>query len=364
MKTIATAVLCFLFITATAQNPGWQELEEKQIGWDKSVPSNGEFPGKPTLEGFTYSKYRIALADTFISWIKKTYNPVGGLPQAYKTGIPHYSPQKNYPKGSGVYMQMWAPAYKSVTDKTIVKAQPASSYNISIFANYLPGLNDLFEFSTPDQLLFTCGFDAQGKFHAEKDRKNNEVYYKELQSKTGNYLVYFLNGYCEVVLIPGNELPFKQVTHQEFFTAAEAAINRYHAKRTGTAAAKFKQLNYLAALKEKYKEKLSEPVYLPSSNITVYSFDKQDITKDDILQIHPGYVPIPLYTFDAKTVQLCRQDKPQWITISFPYGNEKSKTVVKEIWKSMTERFNYDYVYDYFFNTEKRNGKAYQPLNK
>jgi hypothetical protein len=70
----------------------------------------------------------------------------------------------------------------------------------------------------------------------------------------------------------------------------------------------------------------------------------------------------PVYKINPAMYALCEKDKPQWISISFPYATEKSPTVELEIFNAMTSNFNYQYVYDYFFNTDNVKGKSYQPL--
>ena len=70
---------------------------------------------------------------------------------------------------------------------------------------------------------------------------------------------------------------------------------------------------------------------------------------------------LPVYKFSPTYYELSKLDKPQLVHISFPYATEKSETVDLEIFRAMTRNFNYQYVYDYFFNPEKVKGKSYQP---
>jgi hypothetical protein len=60
--------------------------------------------------------------------------------------------------------------------------------------------------------------------------------------------------------------------------------------------------------------------------------------------------------------ELSRKDKPQWILISWDYYPGENDLVSKHQHESIINNFNFDYVYNFFFDQEKVKGRPYKPL--
>jgi len=58
--------------------------------------------------------------------------------------------------------------------------------------------------------------------------------------------------------------------------------------------------------------------------------------------------------------ELCKKDKPQWILIS--WGWDTRDPVENHQHESIINNFNFDYVYNFFFDAEKVKGQPYKPL--
>jgi hypothetical protein len=71
-----------------------------------------------------------------------------------------------------------------------------------------------------------------------------------------------------------------------------------------------------------------------------------------------------VYKYNKELLAKCRSDKPQWITISFPFDTEERGNQVTEMYQALTENFNYDYVFNYFFNPGKVKGITYKPADE
>jgi len=71
----------------------------------------------------------------------------------------------------------------------------------------------------------------------------------------------------------------------------------------------------------------------------------------------------PVYKIEPDIYVKARKDQPCWISVSFPYADEKNLTSEKEVYNAMLHNFNYEYVYNYFFDPEKVKGKEYAPLH-
>lgn len=360
-------ILCGLIVTtinAVAQpesNPGWKELQEKVIPWSNMMAASGNAKGKSTtVQGRTFTAYQIGLIDTFTNWIKKSYIPIGGLPQPERLALPDGVERRPYvPKGTGVSMGMWAPCYDA-TGKKIIQAQPASATRITILTNHIKGVEEAYDYNTPSEYYFTMYYDLKGKLVNNEDEQKTAVYVNEIKSKIGDFFVYFTGNRVNVLIMQGKELPLVQITRGEVLDKGEEAIRRGFQNKLVTQL-DTKSIDNIRKLREKYKNSLQEPAFVNISQLTRYSFSAD---YDDIFQprINDRYM-YPVYKIKPAIYELCEKDKPQWVSISFPYATEKSSTVEWEIFKAMTKNFNYRYVYDYFFNPDKVKGKSYQPLN-
>lgn len=357
---VITAVLIAVSGTLCAQpvpNPGMKELMEKVIPWSHMLPPSGNAPGKQTtIQGRTYSAYQIGLIDLFTDWIRKSYIPVGALPQPERLVLPDSKNNTTYlPRGSGVAMGLWAPCYDA-SGKKIIKAQPASRSNIVILTNHLKGLEAAHDFNTASQYYFTMYYDTKGRLVNPEDEQKNEPYVSEIRSKIGNHFIYFTGSTVNVLLMPGTELPVVPVSKGEVLDKAEEAIRRIYPD-PGSSVRKEVTAN-ISKYRSKYRNQLDQPAFIHQSQLGIYCFTGE---YDPFEPVTNTRYMFPVYKYKPAIYELSRQDKPQWVHVSFPYATEKSSTAEWEIFKAMTGHFNYQYVYDYFFNPEKTQGQAYQP---
>jgi hypothetical protein len=85
---------------------------------------------------------------------------------------------------------------------------------------------------------------------------------------------------------------------------------------------------------------------------------KIDAHEKELKQYYQVYKVVPeLY---AKM----QSDQPQWIAIAFPYETKEQGNQLYELFLSMSENMNYDYINNYFFNPEKIKGIPYSPSNE
>jgi hypothetical protein len=366
MKKISVFIIPLLFsFIAFAQpksNPGMNELKEKVIPWDRILPPIvHNAPAKPGVaKGRNYTAFQLGLINTFADWIKKSYIPIGGVPQEERYAVPYFRENEAYqylPQGTGINMGMWGPCYDA-SGKKIIKAQPASASYISIFTNTLNGLEVAYDFNTTAKFYFTMYYNTRGKLVKDEGEKKNAPYVNEIQSKIGSYFVYFTGRTVNVLLMQGNELPIVQVSKGEVLDQSEEAIKRRYPDPNSSM-----QKEVLADIKKfrnKHRNNLQEPAYVYMTQLTCTSFRGEKDPFEPL--INDPKQMYPVYRFKPEMYELTKQDKPQWVHISFPYSTEKSTTKDWEIFKAMTTNFNYQYVYDYFFNPDKVKGKTYQPL--
>src|SRR6185295_11151948 len=81
---------------------------------------------------------------------------------------------------------------------------------------------------------------------------------------------------------------------------------------------------------------------------------------EDWYQPLPG---LPVYRFTKEALENSKKDKPLWVAISWQPQKPNSRVKPYEVHRAMVRYFNFDYVYDYFFNPDKVKGKAYTVVN-
>src|SRR5215510_12961056 len=78
-KLFSTLMTGFIATTAFCQPTIQQRIEDSVVGW-KTVYSFKGKQYKPMLvDGQSFSPYQQSLRDTFITWMQRTYAPIGGF---------------------------------------------------------------------------------------------------------------------------------------------------------------------------------------------------------------------------------------------------------------------------------------------
>ena len=362
MKSIIFVLTLLLSTYAFSQpNPGMKELREQNIGWAPMTAPKGNAIGKSlTVQGRTYTPHQIALIDTFTTWIKKSYTPIGALPQAERLALPDSKENKVYmPYGTGVSMWMWDPCYDA-SGKKIIKAEPASAAQITILTNFIPGISPADWFNTPTQFFFTMYYDPIGTALNDDDQRSMSPYIEKIKNQTGNYLIYFTGKRINIIMIPGNKLPLVQLSKEEVFNEGTGAVKRAFANKKMTQYQYDEYLSTIEFLREKHKNSLQEKAFINHEQAGIYSFSKSN----DLFEKQPSnrYM-FPVYKIEPDVYAKARNDQPCWVCISFPYADEKNSTSEKEVYNAMLNHFNYEYVYNYFFDPEKVKDKKYTPRN-
>jgi hypothetical protein len=125
-----------------------------------------------------------------------------------------------------------------------------------------------------------------------------------------------------------------------------------------------KNVQRLAGLKknrEKYKDRLAE-IALTSAQPSLTDLENgRDVFSNGYLDdVESTSGRVPVYKVDPAMAELCKKDKPQWILIGWWWAPHEA--VEKHLHESIINNFNFDYVYNFFFDSEKVKGQRYQPL--
>lgn len=160
-----------------------------------------------------------------------------------------------------------------------------------------------------------------------------------------------------IILTPNNQLPFTKVTIGEYLQAFE----EFSKSRLTTTDPNYKlpqeyvaqELKKIAVAKERLKNRLAEPVqftgeeeYYDPTNISNGNKNKAEIYE--------------LYQLSAEVLASMKKDKPLWLNITI--RRQPGYLTMYDFYQSFCKNFNFEYVYNYFFEPDKVKNIAYTPL--
>jgi hypothetical protein len=396
MKKIISLTLLVATFTAQAQpiyvdRIGFklESIADIDIGWMKIFKHTAPPKGK-TLGNRIYSAKQIGYGQQFIEWMQQTYLPKGCLGDIgnYQNEIPKFSSTNSklgneinkhghaLPHMYGASATMYTFLKKDAKGKFVPLFNFAEYWRIDV--NQLQYISSPVSFiSSPEEYYFVLpdfssnpkGYDADDKaasnlkgFNSQKNLQAHKHFYIPPRAidVTPHYLV---------IMTKDHELPFEKVTIGEFFTQVEKQLPRWQ-KIDPVSAENFAlaQKN-LARLKEKYRNKWNDIAELKirSIEIDLYDFvnakeDNYDLFDNKDMNGKEGiYTTFPVLKVKKSTLALCKTDEPQWLVIRWTVGMP-NQPFNMHLHESILNNFNFDYVYNYFFDPEKVKGQAYKPL--
>lgn len=187
-------------------------------------------------------------------------------------------------------------------------------------------------------------------------------------------MVYFDGRKVNIVLIPGNSLPIRQITKGELLQSLEDALPAIVTKEKADRSTNKSEQDRvekeflprwkktIANMKEKYKNNFNDPAYVTTlygpTTADLYSVD-EDFFVEGKPQYGKGFA---VYKYENEAIQNSKSDKPLWLSIS--WEPQKPGSLPKQFYlhQAMLNNFNFEFIYDYFFNPGNVKGKSYQPL--
>ena len=375
-KIILVGLLFISLSTALAQPIPPRSIEDSVIGWKKIYHLKGaKEPLK--FDDKTYSIAQLSICDSLINWMQSSYVPKGGLGDAKRTVVGnldiYHQGDASLPPSYGAYTK----TYIDLRYNSSGKMEPVSDSHErwSIRANAPVGIAaDIY--CTPTQYYFTLPtFEEQGY--------GNDLpilYGLATHPNTQKYFTYFkrnsaIGNEKTVLLCKDNKPPFMKITKGEYLQITEAAVAmKYDAEKKKIYAENkndqrsidyfMKYLNEnnekrilcLKNNKEKYKNRLQEPAQIYTDQPSILLENFPDVFEGN----GAGSVKLFVYKIDPVVAELCKTDKPQWIVVT--WHGDVTSPVGKHQHESIINNFNFDYVYNFFFDPEKVKGQPYKPL--
>jgi hypothetical protein len=368
-----------------AQQNRYDAYQNESIGWKKIY----NFPPaikSQQVDDKVYSAALISVTNLLANWIQMSYLPKGGLGDVKKTVLPKIGLYNAYnaalPPSYGAVAHIYT-FLKKENGKWVNETTHANLWRI--MANQVPDY-PITDLCNENQYYFVLpGMDKELITRQGRNENNYSKLY-DLSSIPG--INQFFNvvlpefGHLTrsnlIIMSKDNQFPFHQLTIGELLSITENTMQYLFDKDKKTLAEQNQgmptdytcHLNTLkekhdkakatiAPLRAKYKNQLSDPAYLEKGN-----FDITDLANGaDILaglndKIKTIY---PVYRVKPEVLKLCKTDNPQWISISWD-GGSMDEPAFRHMHESIINNFNFGYLYNYFFDSEKVKGIDYSPL--
>lgn len=392
-----TFIIALIVVTITSQAQVFHErigfdlesIADIDIGWMKMY-KNTKAPGGKQLGNRTYSAKQIGYSLQFIEWMQQSYLPKGCLGDAayYQNYIPKFSSTNSrlgnaismhgnaLPLLYGAYSKMYMFLKKDIKGQFVPLHNFAEFWHIA--ANQVEHISnqvsfissaETYYFILPDFKASPRGYDPGDKAASNLMGFNN---HKNFAAHRHFYIrpkvIHDFSQYV-VIMTKDKELPFEKITIGEFLTQAEKQFPAWQTVDPVPVEQFAVAQRNLARLKEKYKTRWNDIAELDISatDINLYYFVNANEDRDDMFDNKDIYgkettrTTFPVLKVKKAALDLCKTDQPQWLVIRWSMGMP-TREFNNHLHESILNNFNFDYVYNYFFDPEKVKGQAYKPL--
>lgn len=284
---------------------------------------------------------KTAILQLFVDWVRQSYTPIDKSLGSYQ----RYNLDWRY----GVAFDTWSISAKPDANGA-KKPEGETNETCWMDVNAIPGSYAIEFINKPGQdVYFTWPEDGYAETQWFLDRREGSD-----PRITPNAYPYItrVNDWLTVFLVPGNQLPFTPVTKGELLVKAAAAATDDYYK------------NKIRQLKVKHNTSLNQPAVINALQCRENSFEVDPDIFDPHTWAYQGKLKhnYPVYKLTAATIARCKA-QPMWISVCFPFKKQAESAKGFAMYKAMTERLNFTYIYNYFFAPEKVKGIAYTPIN-
>ena len=383
MKKIILIALVAITFTSQAQvyvdRIGFtlESIADIDIGW-MEIRKHTSPPKGKQLGDRIYSARQIGYSQQFVEWMQQSYLPKGCLGDAtyYQNYIPKFSPTNSLlgnainthrhalPHLYGAQSKMYMFLKKDAQGKFVPQNNLADDWRIE--ANGLESISNPVSFisSTEEYYFVLPDFSGNSKgYDADDKAASNLKGFANHKNIAGYKHFYIPHESYVVIMTKDDELPFEKVTIGEFFTQAEKQLPVWQ-KIGPVPLEKFAaaQKN-LARLKEKYKNKWNDiaELRLAKTQIDLNDFVYATETYNDMFDNNNSQTTFPILKVKKAALALCKTDQPQWVVIRWTMSMPNQVYNI-HLHESILNNFNFEYVYNFFFDPEKVKGQSYQPL--
>jgi hypothetical protein len=350
----------------SAQQIPQQSYQDSVLGWMKVYRFTG-VRAPVTVDAKRYSPAQLSIGDSLATWIQASYAPRGALGDVIRSvsarlGL-YNKNDASLPQTYGAY----AKTYTELKYDPNHKMVPFTNSHLtwSIQANMVFG-EPLLVLNTPTQYYFLLP--GLGK-PASKPGSDSYRYDLSGHPAVRKYITYFndqLNSTTAnatyVLLAKDNKLPFVTVSKGEYLDKLADAIARKRDsdRASGASGAEDryqKRMALLADNRVKYGSRLGETATAFSLQPDVFLENYKDVFEGN----GGSSIRYAVYKVNPAMSELAKTDKPQWIVVW--WDGDLLNPVGKQQIDAITNNFDFQYLYDYFFAPEKVKGRQYRPLH-
>ena len=352
------------------------ELEDQVLGWIKVYDYKGAT--KPiTVDTRVYSTAQLSIAQLFANWMQASYLPKGALGDVLQLRNAKLSAYNQntaaHPQAYGALVKVYTELMYGVNKK--IEPLTSDAFVWGIEANGFYG-EPIGTISTPERAYFTLPTFEQQGYGVELDKAADVSRHPVLRqfptrfvrnSRSGNQRL--------VVLSKDHRHPFVTVTKGEYLQALEAAVARNYADEKQKIARDNKgnqrsidsftdylntnhekRLAVLRSNKEKYQARLQETAEIWTQEPGPLLENYADVFEGN------GGTPrrLQVYTIDPRVIELSKTDAPQWIVMY--WTAHLNDPISLGLHDAILNNVDFQYIYDYFFDSAKVKGQPYKPL--
>lgn len=376
MKNSINVFMFLLAYVCVFGQPKQWAIDESEPGWYRIYKFKGAKESKK-INDRLYSVAQLSICDSLANWMQASYSPKAGIGDIRKIAFPQVSQYSPYnaaiPQGYGTTAYIWNVTYNAQGKPERI---PETQTAWAVEANAVPGW-PIRDFSTAKQYYFTMPSFEKISVGMEEIKKQQDL---STVANLKPYSTFWIKnveagGGTEYVLLSkDNKSPFRKINKGEYLQLLDDAIFRSYEKERKNILEKNagnqksidyftkyldeKQAKRVTALrvgKSKYKERLAEIAETSSAQPGVMIENSTDIFEGN----DPQSFRYAIYTIDPAVVERCKTDKPQWILSSWYWNPISVKE--KHMHESIINNFNFDYVYNFFFDPDKVKGQLYKP---
>ena len=345
MKKILFILILFWVNSVSAQLTKEQRIQDSIIGWWDNNYWDRKWKSPTDAEGKIIEKH----LNNFVDWMKKSYTPVGGLGT-----VTRFRDDWGY----GVKFYVWNVSYccdgKYLDEKGHFKYVSEENTPFYIHVNQIVGAYPMQFLNKNGEYYFTWMADGTGDqfVHQKTDPRPKGIH------PNASKFITLRNNYQSVMLAPNNKLPFVEVTKRELLDASDKALEKMIPSADPISKKDFERYRAtIAELRIEYKNSLDEPAVVRNiqSDESMFNFsDPFELDRNGDLKYN-----YKVYKFAPGVWDKLKLAQPQWVTIYYPFFTETSGNQLNELYTSLTQNLNYQYIYDYFFVPEKVKGVSY-----
>lgn len=346
-----------------------ESIVDKEIGWLKVY----NFPPATTplkVDDRVYSAAQRTVAVDLANWMQATFNPVGGLGDVVRT-FPKLGPTLplTYGVAGKIYTELKYDAKRAIVPLT------DEHYTWNVLVNGPFGLAGE-AINSPDRYYFTIPAITQQGLSAEHQKAVDLSGHPFLGQFPSWISFHSNNGIRKSILLSKDQrLPFVKLTRGEYLDAVDRAITRaYERDKKILFEAEQGNKERIARFSPPLEERYAKRREVFEANRAKYKSRLQEVAEISTLQpdIKLEHFPdlfegngtsrlrLPVYSFDAATLERCKSETPQWVVIT--WSAELNAPVGKRFYDVVVNQFNIEYIYNRLFYPEKVKGLPYKPL--